>query len=115
MPGWTIITNYGMVLAFIAKHPFSTVRQIALAIALTEWTVHKIIGELEAEGYIERRKVGRKNVYLIDPTRTLRHEMLRNVMVGDLLKVLGWEPGKTEEAPESAPAPDSVSPGLSEA
>ncbi len=96
MPGWTIITNYGLVLAYIAKHPRNTVRQIASAIAVTEWTVHKIINELETEGYIQRQRIGRNNAYIVDPTRTLRHATVGNVLVGDLLRVLGWE---SEETP----------------
>jgi len=103
MRRWTIITNYGLVLAYIAKHPESTVREIAPAITLTEWTVFKIIAELELEGYIERKKVGRKNIYSIDPSRSLRHETVRHVLVGDFLKLLGWEPEKS--AAEKAPAP----------
>ena len=95
MPGWTIITNYGLVLAYIARHPEHTVREIAGAVSITEWTVHKIINELETEGYLERKRVGRNNAYSINPSRTLRHETMRHVMVGDLLKVLGWE---SEEA-----------------
>ena len=90
MPEWTLISNHGLVLAYIAKHPRSTAREIASAIKITEWTVHKIITELEAGGYIERQKVGRRNVYRIDPNLCLRHEIIRDVRVGDLLKALGW-------------------------
>jgi hypothetical protein len=94
---WTLITNYGLVLAYIAKHPNNTIRQVAGAISLTEWTVHKIIGELESTGYIEREKLGRNNVYIIDPNRVLRHASVGDIRVGDLLKVLGWEPEKVPD------------------
>ena len=90
MPQWTFITNHGLVLAYIAKHPQSTARAIASAVNLTERTVHKIIAELEAEEYIKRRKVGRNNEYHINSHTELRHETTRDVMVEDFLKVLGW-------------------------
>ena len=90
MPGWTFISNHGLVLTYIAKHPQSTAREIASAINITEWTVRKIIDDLEAAGYIERRKAGRRNMYRIDPYLYMRHETIRDVRVGDLLKVLGW-------------------------
>jgi len=90
MPEWTFISNHGLVLTYIAKHPQSTTREIASAIKITEWTVHKIIAELEKEGYIERQKAGRRNVYYINPRSSLRHETVRDVKIGDLLKVLGW-------------------------
>jgi len=91
MPEWTFISNHGLVLTCIAKHPQSTAREIASSIKITEWTVRKIIDGLEAAGYIERQKVGRRNVYRIDPNLCLRHEIIRDVRVGDLLKVLGWK------------------------
>jgi DNA-binding transcriptional ArsR family regulator len=91
MPGWTFISNHGLVLAYIAKHPRSTAREIASAINITEWTVHKIIADLEAAGYIERQRVGRRNMYRTNPYLSLRHETIRDVRVGGLLKVLGWK------------------------
>ena len=90
MPEWTFITNHGLVLAHIAKHQQSTAREIALAIDVTERTVNKMIADLVTEGYIERQKVGRNNVYQVHPHLALRHETTGNVEVGDLLKVLGW-------------------------
>ena len=87
---WTFITNHGLVLAYIAHHSQSTARAIASAVNLTERTVHKIIAELEAEKYIERRRVGRRNEYYINSHTQLRHEITRDVMVEDFLKVLGW-------------------------
>jgi len=91
MAEWTFITNYGLVLTHIASHPRSTAREIASAIGVTEWTVHKIISELEEKGYIQRQRAGRKNVYRINPVLHLRHRTVRDVIVGDLLKVLGWK------------------------
>jgi len=90
VPQWTFITNHGLVLAYIAKHPQSTARAIASAVNLTERTVHKIIAELEAEEYIKRRRVGRNNEYRINSHTELRHETTRDVMVEDFLEVLGW-------------------------
>jgi len=87
---WTFITNHGLVLACIANHSQSTARVIASVVNLTERTVHKIIAELEAEKYIERRRVGRRNEYYINSHTQLRHETTRDVMVEDFLKVLGW-------------------------
>ena len=88
---WTFITNHGLVLAYIAHHSQSTARAIASAVNLTERTVHKIIAELEAEKYIERRRVGRRNEYYINSHTQLRHETTRDVIVEDFLKVLGWK------------------------
>jgi len=91
MPEWTFITNYGLVLAHIAKHPRSTAREIASVANITERTTHKIIADLEAEGYVERQRVGRNNVYRINPDLGLRYELTQDAVIGDLLQVLGWK------------------------
>ena len=88
MSEWGFLTNHGLVLVFIAKHPESTARQIATAISVTEWTVHKIIGELEKQGYIARQRVGRKNNYRVNLDLDLKHETLCDIDVGDLLEAL---------------------------
>ena len=90
MGEWTFITNHGLVLTYVAKHPHSTGREIAQAIDITERTILKIISDLETEGYINRQKQGRNNVYQVNPDIGLRHETTADVMVGDLLKVMGW-------------------------
>jgi DNA-binding MarR family transcriptional regulator len=91
MRGWTFITNHGLVLSHIARHPRSTAREIAAAVGITERATHKIIADLEAEGYIERRRVGRRNIYRLNPDLLLRHPAHGEIAVGELLKVLGWK------------------------
>ncbi len=86
--GWTFITNHGLVLSYIFHNSRSTAREIANYIGVTERTTHKIISDLEQEGYIERRKSGRRNVYRVDPTLPLRHHTKQDVMVEDVLDAL---------------------------
>ncbi len=103
MPEWTLITHHGLVLVYLFRHPHSTAREIASAIGITEWTVRKLIADLEKAGYIERRKTGRNNVYRINPNTGLRHQTLRHVQVMDLLRLLGHEPGQTTATEQAAP------------
>lgn len=91
MAGWTFITNHGLVLSYIARHPTSTAREIAAAVLITERAVHRMIADLSAGGYITRRRSGRQNVYRINPDLGLRHESHQEVLVGDLLEALGWK------------------------
>ena len=85
---WTFITNHGLVLSFIFHNPRSTAREIASHIGVTERTTHKIISDLEVEGYIERRREGRRNVYRVYPSLPLRHHTKQDVMVEELLETL---------------------------
>jgi len=87
-PRWTFITNHGLVLSYISHKASSTAREIAMYVGVTERTTHKIISDLEAEGYLTRRKVGRRNVYAVDPQLPLRHHTKQDIMVSDLLEAL---------------------------
>jgi len=86
MSDWTFITNHGLVLASIAKNPENTAREISGDIGITERTAHKIIIDLEQEGYIKRIKVGRQNTYRIHPNVPIR---TGDAAVGDLLVMHG--------------------------
>ena len=88
IPKWTFITNHGLVLSYIFHNTTSTAREIANYIGVTERTTHKIISDLESAGYIKRRKIGRRNVYNVDPRLPLRHHTKADIMVEDLLESL---------------------------
>ena len=51
MPSWTFITNHGAVLTLIAEREQVTARAIADNLNITERSVHRIITDLENEGY----------------------------------------------------------------
>jgi DNA-binding Lrp family transcriptional regulator len=91
MSEWTLISRHGLVLVYIAKYPRSTAREIASAIKITERTVRKIIDDLQVAGYIDRQRFRRNNVYIINTFSPLRHKSVRDVKVGDLLKILVGE------------------------
>ena len=88
MPRWTFVTNHGLVLSYIYLNPRSTARSISMDIGVTERTTHKIISDLEREGYITRRRDGRRNVYDVDPELPLRHHTKQDILVSELLEAL---------------------------
>lgn len=87
-PTWTFITNHGAVLALLNKHGKITAREIAQILGITVRSVRRIIQELEAEGYIQISKEGRRNIYEIIHDRPLRRQDQREVDVGTLLEAL---------------------------
>ncbi|MFA6612682.1 MAG: winged helix-turn-helix domain-containing protein [Dehalococcoidales bacterium] len=94
MADWSFFTNHGLVLATIAKQPKSTAREIGDTVGITERTAHKIINDLENEGYITKIKAGRKNRYRIHSNVPLVDEQ-SDVAVGELLAMLGWKRRRT--------------------
>ena len=88
MPRWTFVTNHGLVLSYIYHNPRSSARSISMDVGVTERTTHKIISDLEREGYITRRRDGRRNVYDVDPELPLRHHTKQDILVSELLEAL---------------------------
>lgn len=88
---WTFLTNHGRVLAYLAKNPQVTTRQIAQEVGVTERAIQKVIHELEKDGYIVRHRLGRTNCYIVHPELPMRHLMEREYAVGNLLQALGCD------------------------
>jgi DNA-binding IclR family transcriptional regulator len=95
MSNWTFITRHGLALASIAKNPAKTAREIGDDIGVTERTAHKLINDLENEGYITKKKVGTRNTYSIHPSVPLK---TGEAAVGELLIMLGWKHDKKYRA-----------------
>jgi Winged helix-turn-helix DNA-binding len=86
--GWDFLTNHAHVLLCVAKDPGIRLRDIAAAVGITERGAHKILTELVDEGYVLRERHGRRNRYKVRPELPLRHPLVHDRQVGDLLKVL---------------------------
>jgi hypothetical protein len=105
MAEWSFITNHGLVLAVIAMRLGGTAREIGDAVGITERAAHKIINDLETEGYVTKTKKGRQNSYQIHPDVPLKDDV-SNAAVGELLVVLGWNRRRGRRA-DATPAETS--------
>jgi DNA-binding Lrp family transcriptional regulator len=90
MPGWKFLTNHALVLCSIAQQPRITAREISSIIGITEKATRNIINDLEADGYVAKKREGRRIKYRVNPDLPLRHEFQQDKAVGDILEVLGW-------------------------
>jgi predicted transcriptional regulator len=86
---WNFITNHGLVLLYISHNPQCTMREMAVALGVTERSIQRVIKDLEQEGYVTWEGTGKGNCYQINDTRGLKHELTRDVIVADLLGLLG--------------------------
>ena len=92
---WTFITNHAAVLSLLDQEGRHTAREIAASLDITERTVMRIIKELEAEGYITKRKQGRVNLYTLNKDLPLRRNDQQAVHVRKLLQLISGEKNPT--------------------
>ena len=88
-PSWTFLTNHARVLMCVADDPGTLLREIGDRVGITERAAHSIVVDLEAAGYIARRRNGRRNHYTVNPHLPLRDPLAGDQRVGHLLEILG--------------------------
>ena len=85
---WTFITNHARVLMEIMQNPQVRLRDIARELEITERAAQRIVSELDAEGFLTRERVGRRNVYTVHPKRKMRAPQARMTEVGEAFGLL---------------------------
>jgi DNA-binding IclR family transcriptional regulator len=91
---WSFLTNHGRVLVCIAQDPGVRLRDIAMALGITERTAYGIVTELTAAGYVVKDKNGRRNRYEVQAHLPMPESISTERTIGELLAVLiGTEGG----------------------
>jgi DNA-binding transcriptional ArsR family regulator len=85
---WTFLSNHAHVLLSIAREPALTIRELSDRVGITERAVQRILGELEAAGYVDKAREGRRNRYSVDLERPLRHPIEAHQTVGALVRLV---------------------------
>lgn len=85
---WTFLSNHGHVLVALSRDPDSRMRDIAARVGITERFAQRIVGDLVAEGYVVKEKVGRRNQYRIASDSHLRHDLESWVTVADFIALV---------------------------
>jgi len=85
---WTFLTNHAHVLLCLAKNPSERIRDLAAEVGITERAVQRIIVELEADGFLEHVRDGRRNVYKVFSRKSLRHDIEKHRRVCDLIQLI---------------------------
>ncbi len=88
MKSWTFVTNHTQVLLCLARDPHVRLYDVAEQVGIKERAAQRILADLVEAGYVQRTRVGRRNVYTIDRQRMMRHQAQLNHQIGDLLDLL---------------------------
>jgi DNA-binding Lrp family transcriptional regulator len=84
----SLVTTHGHVLAFIEADPDARIRDIAEHVGITERTAAHVVNDLEQAGYLSRTRVGRRNRYVVEGSRTIATPRLPTMTIGQLLALL---------------------------
>jgi DNA-binding Lrp family transcriptional regulator len=103
---WTFLSNHAHVLITLALDSSLRIQDVAERVGITYRAVQRILDELEAEGYLERRRKegdARSNEYVVSLEKPLRHPVERHRTVAMLVD-LGRVPevsgrAKTKSSP----------------
>jgi DNA-binding transcriptional ArsR family regulator len=88
MTSWGFLTNHARAMLFIARDPNARLRDLAVALGVTERTAYGLVADLTESGYVVKEKDGRRNRYHIQPDLPLPNPMTRERTIGELLDVL---------------------------
>ena len=83
---WTLFTNHGAVLLYIALRPQATVRQMAEELAISPRTVLRMLADLTASGHVTIKKTGRRNCYHVHPEQGLGRPELEDFSLAKFLE-----------------------------
>ena len=90
---WTFLTNHTQVPLCIDENVDVTLREVAERVGVTERAAQRIVADLVEAGIIDRRRIGRRNHYLVNRQAAMRHAAQAEHRVGPLLDLLASPPG----------------------
>lgn len=85
MADWNFLTNHARALLFIAHNPNTRLRDLSVALGVTERTAHTLVADLTSAEYVIKEKEGRRNRYRIQEHLLLRNSIGRERTVGEVL------------------------------
>ena len=88
MSEWSFLTNHARAVLYIAGQPDARLRDLAVALDVTERTAFGIVTDLTDAGYLVKEKEGRRNRYEIQIDLPLPEPIPRKKTVGELLELL---------------------------
>ncbi len=86
-----LLSNHGRVMLCVAAQPGARERDIAGRVGIAERSAGRIVADLVALGYVDRRRLGRGYVHAINEDAPLHHPLWAERTVRDFLRLLRRE------------------------
>jgi DNA-binding transcriptional ArsR family regulator len=88
MADWAFLTNHAGALLCISHDPAMRLRDLAVALDITERTAYGIVADLTEAGYLIKEKDGRRNRYRIQEDLPLPESVSSRRTIGEVLDLL---------------------------
>ena len=85
---YTLMSSRGAVLFYVASNPSARIREIADELGLTERRVSHILFELRRDGFIDCRRKGRRNQYVVAAESCFDHPPISDIPLGVVLAAI---------------------------
>jgi predicted ArsR family transcriptional regulator len=85
---WHFVTSHTQVLLCLQRDPGVRLRDVAETVGITERAAQRVVTDLVDAGYVTRERIGRRNRYVLDLRRAMRHPSQFDHEIGELLKLL---------------------------
>jgi DNA-binding Lrp family transcriptional regulator len=85
---WNFLSNYGLVLTHLFQNSRATLREIARGTDLTERAVYQIVRDLEENGFISKRREGRRNVYTVNERALFSFPVYQDLNIAQMITAL---------------------------
>jgi DNA-binding transcriptional ArsR family regulator len=85
---WSFFTNHARVLICIARDPGVRLRDLAVALGITERSAYGIVTHLVEAGYVVKDKDGRRNRYRVEAQLPLPEHIGRERTIGEVVGLL---------------------------
>jgi predicted transcriptional regulator len=92
---WRFVTNHTQVLLCIARQDDVRLRDIAQSVGITERAAQRIVVDLVDAGYVRREREGRRNRYIVNHDRAMRHPAQEDHQIGELLSLLSRDDARS--------------------
>ena len=104
MSEWGFLTNHARALLHIAQHPDVRLRDLAVALDVTERTAFGLVADLSDAGYVLKERDGRRNRYHVQPHLPVRDTIMQGRTIGDVLELAASSAVELGGDPPAAPS-----------
>jgi uncharacterized protein DUF2188 len=94
---WSLLSPHGRILFYLALCPYSTVKEVALAVGQTERSVWGTVHSLMESGMLRLRKRNRRYYYAVNLDAPLLHPTIHDLTLRPVLKGVIREAGDSAE------------------